>query len=109
MQAKQQIPDLCLGTDLMVGFPNENDDFAQTCELHGDAFFLLSRVHLFRKTRNRGSRMVPIPMEERRAESPRRLSPQRECLSMRSKKDENFVCYSKIPRMTSIAVTRINA
>ena len=26
MQAKQQIPDLCLGTDLMVGFPNENDD-----------------------------------------------------------------------------------
>ncbi|MEG3605101.1 MAG: MiaB/RimO family radical SAM methylthiotransferase, partial [Verrucomicrobiota bacterium] len=33
MQAKQQIPDLCLGTDLMVGFPNENDDdFAQTCE-----------------------------------------------------------------------------
>ena len=78
MQAKQQIPDLCLGTDLMVGFPNENDDdFAQTCQSFMEMPF--SYCHVFTYSERQGtaaSRMVQIPMEERRARSAhlRRLS-----------------------------------
>ena len=111
MQAKQQIPDLCLGTDLMVGFPNENDDdFAQTCQSFMEMPF--SYCHVFTYSKDKEPRPAgwfkfPWRSEEQEAPTCVGCPPQRECLSMKRKKEENFVCYSKIPRMTSIAVTRI--
>lgn len=77
-EAMNQIPDLCLGTDLMVGFPNEtSDDFEQTCSTFME--FPFSYCHVFTYSERQGTaanRMDQIPMQERRTRSAhlRRLS-----------------------------------
>jgi threonylcarbamoyladenosine tRNA methylthiotransferase MtaB len=77
-EAMNQVPDLCLGTDLMVGFPNEtSDDFEQTCSTFME--FPFSYCHVFTYSERQGTaanRMDQIPMQERRARSAhlRRLS-----------------------------------
>ena len=66
------IPDLCIGTDLMVGFPRETEeDFAKTCETFVDSPFSYS--HLFTYSEREGTPAArssdQVPMEERRRRS----------------------------------------
>ena len=45
-RAVQKVPDVCVGTDVLVGFPGETDDqFAATCELVRD--LPLAYAHVF--------------------------------------------------------------
>ena len=78
-RATANIPDLCIGTDLMVGFPGETEeDFAKTCETFVDGPFSYS--HVFTYSEREGTPAAKssdqVPMEERRRRSAhlRRLS-----------------------------------
>jgi threonylcarbamoyladenosine tRNA methylthiotransferase MtaB len=77
--ALAKLPDLCLGTDVMAGFPGEGD------EQFGETFALLERLpfayfHVFPYSERRGTaaaRMagaVPVPLRQRRAAALRALS-----------------------------------
>ncbi|HEX7925991.1 MAG TPA: tRNA (N(6)-L-threonylcarbamoyladenosine(37)-C(2))-methylthiotransferase MtaB, partial [bacterium] len=77
--ALRMVPDLCLGTDVMVGFPGESD------EAFGETFALLSSLpfayfHVFPYSERNGTaavRMggsVPVPTRQRRADVLRALS-----------------------------------
>ncbi len=53
-QARQSLPDLALGTDLIVGFPGETDDhFAQSLAFCEQMAF--SRMHVFRYSKRPGT------------------------------------------------------
>ena len=73
-RATANIPDLCIGTDLMVGFPGETEeDFAKTCETFVDGPFSYS--HVFTYSEREGTPAAKstdqLPMEERRRRSAR--------------------------------------
>lgn len=78
-RAVSKIPEVCIGTDLMVGFPGEtNDHFEETCETF--ISFPFSYCHVFTFSERKGTaayRMQKqVRMEERRKRSAhlRRLS-----------------------------------
>ena len=79
MKAIESIPEVCIGTDLMTGFPGESDaDFEQTCNTF--LKFPFSYCHVFTYSERSGTPAekseVHIPMHERRRRSShlRRLS-----------------------------------
>jgi threonylcarbamoyladenosine tRNA methylthiotransferase MtaB len=79
MQAIEAIPEVCIGTDLMTGYPGETSaDFDQTCNTF--LGFPFSYCHVFTYSERSGTpaekSKVHIPMEERRRRSShlRRLS-----------------------------------
>ena len=70
-RAVSKIPEVCIGTDLMVGFPGEtNDHFEETCETFIN--FPFSYCHVFTFSERKGTaayRMQKqVRMEERRKE-----------------------------------------
>jgi threonylcarbamoyladenosine tRNA methylthiotransferase MtaB len=77
--ATSAVPDLCVGTDLMVGFPGEsNSDFEETCATFLNGPF--AYCHVFTYSEREGTPAAKsddqVPMEERRKRSAhlRRLS-----------------------------------
>ncbi len=78
-EAEQRVPGLCLGTDILVGFPGEREpDFEKTCR-----FFLeqpFAYAHVFSYSERQGTRaarhddQVPVPERNRRSAHLRRLS-----------------------------------
>lgn len=91
MQAIEAIPEVCIGTDLMTGYPGETAaDFEQTCNTFLE--FPFSYCHVFTYSERSGTpaekSKVHIPMEERRRRSShmRRLSS-----SKRMKWHETFI------------------
>ena len=78
-RATSAVPDLCVGTDLMVGFPGESSsDFEETCATFLDGPF--AYCHVFTYSEREGTPAAKsnqqVPMEERRRRSAhlRRLS-----------------------------------
>ncbi len=78
-RASFAVPDLCVGTDLMVGFPGETEnDFSETCDAFLNGPF--SYCHVFTYSEREGtpaaSALDHVPMQERRRRSAhlRRLS-----------------------------------
>ena len=78
-QAVKAVPSLCLGTDLMVGFPGESEsDFKETCDRFLDLPF--AYCHVFTFSEREGTPAVKmdkqVSVEERRLRSAhlRRLS-----------------------------------
>lgn len=82
LQAMEQIPRLCIGSDLIVGFPGESDD------CFADTFETLQRLpvhyfHVFPYAERQGTQsvklpnQVPPPIATRRAASLRELSNQK--------------------------------
>lgn len=68
------MPDLCIGTDLMVGFLGDTkEDFAKTCETFVAVLFGYS--HVFTYSEREGTPAAKstdqVPMEERRRRSAR--------------------------------------
>jgi threonylcarbamoyladenosine tRNA methylthiotransferase MtaB len=79
VRALTRVPDLCLGTDVMVGFPGEDDDrFGETFELLDQLPF--AYAHVFPYSERAGTPAVrlpgsvPGPVRQRRAEALRALS-----------------------------------
>ena len=70
---RSRMPELCLGTDVIVGFPTETEDRVRTDALapgrgrirHGVL------VHVLDPSRNRGSRRSPRPARRREIRAPR--------------------------------------
>ena len=78
-QALAAVPDLCLGTDVMAGFPGEDDGaFEETLALLTDLPF--AYFHVFPYSERQGTAaarrpdMVPVPLRKRRAAVLRALS-----------------------------------
>ena len=78
-RAFDRIPNLCLGTDLMVGFPGESEsDFEETCENFLGLPF--AYCHVFTFSNRKGTRaanmdnQVPVEEKRRRSAHLRRLS-----------------------------------
>ncbi|MDA0343571.1 MAG: radical SAM protein, partial [Verrucomicrobia bacterium] len=78
-RATRAVPDLCIGTDLMVGFPGETDqDFLETCATFLEGPY--AYCHVFTYSEREGTpaakSTVQVPMDERRKRSAhlRRLS-----------------------------------
>lgn len=79
-EAVSRVPDLCLGTDIMVGFTGETDaDFEETCSLFLELPF--AYTHVFPFSEREGTLVMQreegwVPMEERsrRCTHLRRLS-----------------------------------
>ena len=74
LRAKQAIPNVCMGTDLMVGYPGETEyNFEETCE--NFLKFPLSYCHVFTYSERDGTPAAKqtdhVPMEERRKRSAR--------------------------------------
>lgn len=71
-RAKDAVPNICLGTDLLVGFPGETkEDFMKTCSTFQE--FPLDYCHVFTFSERKGtpaSKMDnQVPMDERRKRS----------------------------------------
>jgi threonylcarbamoyladenosine tRNA methylthiotransferase MtaB len=71
-RAKSTVPDICLGTDLMVGFPGETEeDFHETCNTFLN--FPLDYCHVFTFSERKGTPAAKmydqVPMDERRKRS----------------------------------------
>lgn len=78
-EADRRVPDLCIGTDLMVGMPGETEaDFEQTCAVLHDA--PLAYAHVFKYSERAGTASQRLPGKidpktvNRRSASIRRLS-----------------------------------
>ncbi len=77
------VPDLCLGTDIMVGFPGETEEeFAETCRLFSEINFAYAHIFPYSErpgtlALKRGTAMVPVPERRRRREVLRRLAARR--------------------------------
>jgi threonylcarbamoyladenosine tRNA methylthiotransferase MtaB len=74
LRAKQAIPNVCMGTDLMVGYPGETEyNFEETCE--NFLKFPLSYCHVFTYSERDGTPAAKqtdhVPMEQRRQRSAR--------------------------------------
>ena len=79
LQAVEMLPNLCLGTDLMVGFPGESEEeFQQTCRTFLEHPFAYCHVFPFsERDGTPAARMpgqVPITERNRRSSHLRRLS-----------------------------------
>ncbi len=77
--AFETVPDICIGTDIMAGFPGETDeDFEETCELFIEQ--PLAYCHVFPYSERDGTLAarrtdsVPVPERNRRCARLRRLS-----------------------------------
>jgi threonylcarbamoyladenosine tRNA methylthiotransferase MtaB len=71
-RATSEVPNICLGTDLMVGFPGEiKDYFRETCDTFIN--FPLAYCHVFTFSERKGTPAAKIqeqiPMDERRKRS----------------------------------------
>ncbi|MDR2981307.1 MAG: tRNA (N(6)-L-threonylcarbamoyladenosine(37)-C(2))-methylthiotransferase MtaB [Puniceicoccales bacterium] len=80
--AVQRIPELCLGADIMIGFPGETEEeFDETCRFLLENPF--SYAHVFTYSEREGtpaarrSDQVPVPLRQKRSAHLRRLSAQR--------------------------------
>ena len=78
-RAKNAVPNMCFGTDLMVGFPGETDsDFQETCESFLSMPFAYCHVFTFsERTGTPAAKMnevVPVETRRRRSAQLRRLS-----------------------------------
>ena len=79
-EAVRRVPDLCLGTDIMVGFTGESvDDFQETCEHFLNLPFAYTHVFPFSEREGtlvmkREDGWVPIEERNRRCTFLRRLS-----------------------------------
>ena len=78
-QAESEIPDLCIGTDIMVGHPGESlADFEETCRIFSENPF--AYCHVFPYSERPGTLSVrrgdsvPVPERQRRSAYLRRLS-----------------------------------
>jgi threonylcarbamoyladenosine tRNA methylthiotransferase MtaB len=74
LRAHGTIPNLCLGTDLMAGFPGETaEDFEQTCQTFLDLPFAYCHVFTFseRDGTPAAREVNSVPMDERRRRSSR--------------------------------------
>ncbi len=79
-EAVSRVPGLCLGTDIMVGFPGETaEDFEETCDYFSAQPF--AYCHVFPYSERKGTlvmkqevEFVPVPERQRRAVTLRRLS-----------------------------------
>jgi threonylcarbamoyladenosine tRNA methylthiotransferase MtaB len=78
-KANERIPDLCIGTDLMVGFPGETEAlFEQSCNCFMEGPF--AYCHVFTYSEREGTAAarrddsVPVPERKRRSAHLRRLS-----------------------------------
>ena len=81
-RANEAVPDLCLGTDIMVGFPGETgEEFAETCRVFRENPFAYCHVFSFSEREGtpaeRMAGAVPVPERARRSAGLRRLSAQR--------------------------------
>ncbi len=67
-RACQYVPDLCLGTDVMVGFPSESSlDFQETISfIHSLPFAYLHIFPFSPRPRTLAARMSPVPAAEKR-------------------------------------------
>lgn len=81
-EASARVPELCLGTDLLVGFPGESEvDFEETCRVFAGGPF--AYTHVFTYSERPGTRaakapdVVPVPERQRRSAALRRLSERR--------------------------------
>ncbi|MFP6901997.1 MAG: hypothetical protein VCA36_13700, partial [Opitutales bacterium] len=79
LRAVAMVPNLCLGTDLMVGFPGESEEeFQETCHTFLEHPFAYCHVFSFSERDGtpaaRMTGQVPIPERNRRSAHLRRLS-----------------------------------
>ena len=78
--AAQRVPQLCLGTDIMVGFTGESEaDFAETCRFFEELPFAYTHVFPYSEREGtlsvrRQENVVPVPERQRRCAHLRRLS-----------------------------------
>ncbi|MDI9440183.1 MAG: tRNA (N(6)-L-threonylcarbamoyladenosine(37)-C(2))-methylthiotransferase MtaB [Limnochordia bacterium] len=57
---REQVPEIAITTDIMVGFPGETDeDFQATLELTKEVAF--SRIHVFQYSKRQGTRAASFP------------------------------------------------
>jgi threonylcarbamoyladenosine tRNA methylthiotransferase MtaB len=78
-EALARVPGLCLGTDLMVGFPGETDaEFEETCAFFAETPFAYAHVFTYSEREGapaaRRADAVPAPVRQRRGALLRRLS-----------------------------------
>ena len=78
-QADTAVPDLCIGTDILVGFPGEtNELFEETCQTFLDGPFAYCHVFTYSEREGTPSTKLPgaVPVPERKTRSAhlRRLS-----------------------------------
>ena len=78
-RAVREVPNLCVGTDMMVGFPGETDaDFEQTCKTFIDGPFTYCHVFTYSEREGtpaaKASEQVPMEKRRRRSAHLRRLS-----------------------------------
>ncbi|HLS27327.1 MAG TPA: tRNA (N(6)-L-threonylcarbamoyladenosine(37)-C(2))-methylthiotransferase MtaB [Opitutales bacterium] len=77
--AYDSVPDLYLGTDIMVGYPGETDEeFNETCRVFRENPFAFCHVFTFSERDGtiaaKSTKQVPIPERARRSAALRRLS-----------------------------------
>jgi threonylcarbamoyladenosine tRNA methylthiotransferase MtaB len=80
-EALNRVPDLCLGTDIMVGFPGETEEeFENTCRFFQEEDFAYCHVFPFSERdgtqimRRKDVEFVPVRERQKRANHLRRLS-----------------------------------
>ncbi len=78
----EAVPEICLGTDIMIGFPGETDaEFDETCRTF--LSFPFAYAHVFTYSERAGTAAakragtVPIPIRQRRSAALRALSAQK--------------------------------
>lgn len=81
-QIAARVPDICIGTDIMIGFPGETDEeFAETCATFMNGPF--AYCHVFTYSERAGTPAarrpdrVPVPVRQRRSAALRALSSQK--------------------------------
>jgi len=80
--AEKKVPGLCIGTDILTGFPGEGEkEFDETCRIFLDNPFAYCHVFTYSEREGtpavRQSEIVPVPERNRRGAYLRRLSAKR--------------------------------
>ena len=75
----RRVPDICIGTDIMIGFPGETDEeFAETCRTFTENPFAYAHVFTYSERAGtpaaRRPDRVPVPIRQRRSVALRELS-----------------------------------
>jgi threonylcarbamoyladenosine tRNA methylthiotransferase MtaB len=78
-EADRRVPDLCIGTDIMVGMPGETEaDFEETCTVLREAPLAYAHVFKYSERENTAARRLPDKVDpetiNRRSARVRRLS-----------------------------------
>lgn len=76
---EKRVPGVCIGTDIMVGFPGETDEeFAETCRTFRENPFAYAHVFTYSERAGtpaaRRTDRVPVPVRQRRSVDLRALS-----------------------------------